>query len=140
MVCAIKRVSPSFDAYKLANEYRRSQGDKEDTGTYPVSQYQKLRYALEDADPVRAKAAVDKLIADENLPRAVAVKKVTQGFEESLFHSWTKNEAMDKAFKASLSPEDRLKVLQAEKQREQTWARFAGIMHLPPTSRRSGRH
>jgi P-loop containing NTP hydrolase pore-1/C-terminal domain on Strawberry notch homologue len=139
----IKRRSPYFEAYKLAGEYRRTLGDKEDTGTYPVSRYQQLRYALEDGDLKRAKSEADKLIEEErrahpgaertwfNIGREAAVKKIAQGFHQSLMRPWTKTKEMDVDFMKSLSPADRATVLKAIKQRELIWRRFSGVMHIP---------
>jgi hypothetical protein len=119
----ISRNSPIASAYRMANEWNADlpEGDankrKEDKGTYPVSKYQALRYALEDGDADRAAEALKKLRADGG-------KKITDGFHQSLFKSWTESKAMDAQFKASLAPEDRALVEYAETMRQTIWTRY----------------
>lgn len=113
----ISRSSPISEAYRLAGEYKKAQGIKEDTGTYPVSKFQQLRYALEDGDAERAKAAYEKLKAD-------GTKKIGAAFHASLFHPFTGSKAMDEAFKQSL-PEDQLALVKhAEASRQAIFDRF----------------
>jgi hypothetical protein len=115
----VNRISPINDAYKLGSDWKEAQGIPKDKGTYPVSKYQQLRYALEDNDLERAKAEVSKLKA------AVKDKsKVASGFKESLNHPFTDTEANDQKMRRSLSPEDRQKFDAAVKRRREIWGRF----------------
>lgn len=116
----VSRHSPISKAYQLGSDYMRKQGVKEDRGSYPVSKYQQLRYALEDADTERAVAELKKLAAD-NKNNWI---KVSRGFQESLNNPWTKSRAMDTAFKQSLSKDDKMLVEEAENQRRRIWGRF----------------
>jgi hypothetical protein len=131
----IARVSSNFEAYKLADSYKKAHGVKEDTGTYPVSQYQPMRYALEDNNLEHAQKAVDGLIADEmkakSVTRAEAIKKLAAGFRASLAHPYTQDEKMDEQFMKSLTGKDRATILKAEMQKQQTLNRFTEMMRLP---------
>lgn len=116
----ISRHSPINRTYQLAHDYMRAQGEKEDRGSYPISKYQQLRYALEDADIERAAAEIQRLRTEENLVGG----KLAKGFHESLFHPWTKGKAMDHKFRDSLSKDDRMLFDEAENQRRRVWSRF----------------
>jgi hypothetical protein len=115
----VNRISPINEAYKLGQDWKEAQGIPKDKGTYPVSKYQQLRYALEDNDTERAKAEVAKLKADVK-----DKSKVVSGFKESLHHPFTDNEANDQKMRKSLSPEDRAKFDAAVKRRQEIWSRF----------------
>ena len=138
----LERQSPVFDAYKLAQDYKAEHGEP-DTGVYPTSRYQQLRYALWDSNQTKARAEIDKLIAQEkadhpNLDRHAAVEKVREGFEASVFHAWTKNAEMDKEFFASLDPKDKMKLMQAQQQRDRTWLAFTRALGV--SSERRHKH
>jgi hypothetical protein len=134
----VSRVSALNDAYKLARDYRKSHGDKEDTGTYPVSRYQQTRYALEDKDPDRAKEESDKLIAEERqqqpkLTGEQAKAKIAAGFKASLNRPWTKTKEQDREFLHTLTREQKLIIMAANKHRDQIWKTFCSINHVPYT-------
>lgn len=116
----ISRHSPISKGYQLGGEYMKAQGVKEDRGSYPVSKYQQLRYALEDADLEKAASEIRRLRDSEKMTSS----KLHKGFHESLFHPWTKSEAMDRQFKRSLTPENKMLVNEAEEQRRRVWQRF----------------
>lgn len=92
----ISRKSPISDTYKLAGEWMEKKGVPKDSGSYPVSKFQQLRYALEDGDMSRAGEELDKLTKDSS--RA----KVLAGFKESVDHPFTKSITMDSEFRKSL--------------------------------------
>lgn len=115
----VSRHSPLNAAYKLASEWRHAEGQKEDTGVYPVSKYQQLRYALEDGDTERAHEELQKLVASGE-----PLGKVIQGFRTSIDHPYTGSQANDYRFKASLSREDRAKVDAADKERDRIKRQF----------------
>lgn len=117
---SVSRHSPLNDAYELAGKWKKAQGDKEDTGTYPVSQYQQLRYALEDGDDEKAKEQVQKLRGTHKGNLA----HVNQGFRNSLFNPWTGSEKRDREFKASLDDVDRMKIQIAEDHRRAVWTTY----------------
>ncbi len=135
----VSRVSKINEAYKLAAEYMDKHGQGTNDGSYPVSQYQKFRYALEDGNVEQARKEAEKLIKNatfdpENPVKSAAKSehdaraKVARGFQASVFHHWTKDADMDKAFIQSLSPADRATVLKAMQAREATWQKAAAIL------------
>ena len=139
----VSRHSAINSAYELATRYKNKIGVPEDTGTYPVSMYQQMRYAIEDGDLERAKDELDKLIEahsfDPEQKNRSTIKsmrtardKVRRGFEASLFRNWTKNSEMDAAFKKSLNAQDAATLAKAELLRERTWRQFAQLLHVSP--------
>lgn len=133
----IQRASAQAEAYKLANDFRDKHGDKTDTGVYPVSKYQSMRYELEDSTIDRAKTSAEKLIKDKmaesHLGRTEATNKVAVGFREALSHTWTQDHKMDESFLKSLDAKGKTAIAKAELQRRQTWIRFCRMMGLPIT-------
>ncbi len=97
----ISRYSPISDTYKLAGEWMDKQNIPRDKGSYPVSKYSKLRYALEDSDEDRALEHYLKL--RETMKPA----DIAKGFRESTLHPFTQSKAMDAKFRASLKDADR---------------------------------
>lgn len=110
----VARKSDISSAYSLASDWKKSVGIKEDTGVYPVSKYQSVRYALEDRDLSGVKTQIEKL----DPKTAADFKKLAKGAEESLLHPWTGSEKQDEQFFQSLSQRDQLKVLKAQFKRE----------------------
>lgn len=96
----ISRYSPVSETHKLASQWMEKQKVPKDTGSYPVSKYQQLRYALEDGDMERAGAEYKKLLA------GAPAYKLASGFRESMRQPFTKSAAMDAEFKKSLKPAD----------------------------------
>ena len=94
------RASPIKDIYSLASDWKKAQGLPEDRGTYPVSKYQQLRYALEDGNMEKAQEEYRKLKAAGETP-----KKIMLGFVESVNHPFTGSQKSDAAFRRSLPPE-----------------------------------
>jgi hypothetical protein len=97
-------------------------GDPDKGGSYPVSKYQQLRYALEDKDDDKARGEVQRLVDAGEPP-----EKLTRAFRASVFHSWTGTRESDADFKASLSDEDRAKVEKAEEHRSELFARYLSL-------------
>jgi hypothetical protein len=136
----VSRHTAATQAYKLANDYKKSAGEKDDTGTYPVGKYQQLHYALQDGDMKRAKAEAEKMLATvqvhsgyaSQFDRDVALQKLQSGLNDSLFRSWTKNAEMDQAFAKSLKPADRAILRKAEQDREDDANKFAKLFNLKP--------
>lgn len=119
----VNRDSPMTAAYKLAHDYKQAQGDGDKGGTYPVSKFQQLRYALEDGDMAKAQAERDRLIAEHKGNAG----QVNQGFRSSVFHAFTGSVASDAKFKESLTPEDRAKVEKAEAHRQKIWENYGRL-------------
>jgi hypothetical protein len=119
----VARHSPLNAAYQLANDWNKKNGDKEDRGTYPVSKFQQLRYALEDEDEPRAVEQIAKL-KKESEP----LYKLTQAFKSAVFHPWTGTAAKDAEFKDSLNPEDKATVDKAEAHRQAVFDRYLAII------------
>lgn len=118
----VSRMSPVSEAYKLAADWRKAQGDKEDTGVYPVSGYQQLRYALEDGDEEKAGKELAKLATDKD------TSKVARGFRSSLFHPYAGSKEKDVEFRASLKESDRHLVESADAVRDNIWRRFTELL------------
>jgi hypothetical protein len=160
----IRRGSPIADAYKLAHEWNQNlpKDDpfkaKDDTGTYPVSEFQPIRYALEDNDDEKAYAAikdhfssVQKEIAgkakadaeqrglelkDDGEIKSKTLDRMQLSARESLLHTWTKSEESDAAFLQSLEPKEAgepmpkalHQVLTAQFLREAMYGRFQQLL------------
>jgi hypothetical protein len=116
----VGRKSDINEAYALANKWKKEAGKKEDAGTYPVSKYQGLRYALEDQDAERVKTEIDKM----DLKTAEDLKKASAGARSSILHPFTGSKDDDEVFIAGLDPKDRHKVLTAQWKRETMFADF----------------
>ena len=132
----IQRISTNSEAHKLGNDFKKSKGIKGSTGSYPVSQYQQLRYSLEDRDMERAKNYTEKLIKAEiashpDLDRDQALKKVALGLREALAHPYTQNEEMDEEFLGSLKGKQLEAVTKAEEMKQASLDRFTDANGLP---------
>ena len=126
----ISRHSIITEAYQLGRDYNEAAGKLPDTGVYPTSKYQQLRYALEDGDAKRAAEEYAKLrkgVINTINSKVSDKKKLAQGFAESLFHPFTGSKESDKVFKAKLPLWDRMKVEEAERKRVDIMARFKRI-------------
>tara|TARA_R110000868_G_scaffold64854_5_gene194632 strand:- start:9002 stop:13909 length:4908 start_codon:yes stop_codon:yes gene_type:complete len=117
----ISRHSPITESYKIANEWKKSQGKKVDTGSYPVSQYQAIRYALEDSDMARARAEYEKLL------KTNAKDAIERGLKQSLMRPFTGSLESDRLFKKSLSEKDKNTVELAEMYRKEIYNRFRAM-------------
>src|SRR6185312_4227211 len=104
----ISRYSPVTKTYQAATQWKEAQGIPRDTGVYPVSKYQQMRYALEDNDTDKAAAEFQKLLDavpdSETRDRQAKRRKVILGFKESMSHPFTESKDMDAKFKKSLDP------------------------------------
>lgn len=118
----ISRYSPITKTYQLASDWKKSAGLPPDTGSYPVSIYQQLRYALEDGNLDKAKQEYQKLVAAKG-----GSEKVASGFKESVEHAFTGSKASDIQFKKSLSPENKALFDMAVKRRHDLLIRFGRL-------------
>jgi len=114
----ISRYSPISEVYQLASEWEDKQGVPRDRGSYPVSKYQQLRYALEDQDEEKALKEYKKL------RETMTSQKIDSGFRESMNHPFTQSQRMDEKFAKSLSKEDRKKYDLARQKRKEIISRF----------------
>lgn len=119
----ISRHSPIQKTYQLANQWKKDTGLPADTGSYPVSRYQQLRYALEDGDFDKARTEYDKLIS-----AGEKKAKIGPGFKESVMHPFSGSQANDAKFRKSLGADDRVMFDAAVKRRHEILQRF-GRLH-----------
>lgn len=112
----ISRYSPISETYKLAGDWLEKQKLPKDRGSYPISKYQQLRYALEDSNEEQALAEYKKLL--ETMPSS----KITTGFYESINHPFTGSRSNDTKFRDSLKGYDReLYDLAVKRRQEIIW-------------------
>lgn len=121
----ISRYSPITKTYQLATEWKKSVGLPVDTGSYPVSKYQQLRYALEDGDIEKAKAEYQKLRTAGMVP-----SKIASGFKESIDHPFTGTKGTDVKFSQSLNADGKNAYDMAVKRRRDILRKF-GFMVNP---------
>lgn len=117
----ISRASPITDTYAKASEWMEKTGVPKDKGSYPISKFQQLRYALEDGDMDKAQKELDKLRAD------APGKDLESAFEKSLYHPFTKSNAMDAQFSQSLGATDKAVYDLAKTKRLEIAARFGRL-------------
>jgi hypothetical protein len=119
----IGRNSPITALQREAVEFAKASG-VEDRGSYPISKYQQLRYALEDQNWDKAKEELKALVKEKSGSRA----DVSTGFKSSLFRHWTGSTEMDIAWKKTMKPETKDMLKQAEQRRMEVWQRFVKII------------
>jgi len=125
------RNSPIAETYKLAEKWRQDRGDKSDTGVYPVSKYQRLRYALEDGDLGTAQKEFDALkLAEPKTP----VSGLLQGFHTSVNHPFTGTKANDAAFESSLDATGIEMLHAAQRKRREILQRFSRLKQARPSA------
>lgn len=117
----VSRHSPITQTYQNASQWMKDQKIDKDKGSYPISQYQQLRYALEDGDMEKSKEEYDKL------RKGKSASQLKKGFEESIHHHFTKNAEMDKQFRSSLNAYDRAVYDLAMKKRQEILWRFGKL-------------
>jgi hypothetical protein len=113
------RYSPISNTYGLAHDWKQAHGLPTDTGTYPVSKYQQLRYALEDNDQERAAAEYKKLKDSGESPA-----KIKAGFHTSIMHPFTGKNSTDEEFKRSLDAKGKATYDEAVSLRQRILQRF----------------
>ena len=119
----IGRHSPITEVQRQAHEFAKAMGSDE-RGSYPVSKYQQLRYALEDLDWDKAAAEI-KTLKESGMRR----DKLVEGFKGSLNHPYTGSRKMDEQFKATLKPEQRELLNLADQRRRDVWQRFIKVVN-----------
>lgn len=128
------RTSPIKEMYSLASDWKSAHG-KPDTGSYPVSKYTQLRYALEDANIEKAHDEWSKLVAEEKKqnPKKSTLEikgKLVQGMKQGLSHPFTDNLDNEKEFVKSLSPKQKMNYKEALKLRSAIWHRLLRMTGL----------
>jgi hypothetical protein len=107
------RWSPIFDAYEMANMWKRANGLPRDSGTYPISKYQQMRYAIEDGDLARAAEEYKKLVKEQRpghdrSGNAVSPAEMIQrGFKQSVEHPFTGSKDTESQFVKSLNSDQK---------------------------------
>jgi hypothetical protein len=117
----ISRYSPITETFKTAHEWMEKQGIPKETGTYPVSKFQQLRYALEDGDMDRAQKEYDKLAKDTD------TEKISKGFHASVMHHFTTNKETDEKFRESLTGKEAALYDRAMEVKEGLLDKFAAL-------------
>lgn len=110
----VHRFSPISRAYPLAEDWIKKNYPElaqKDGGTYPVSKFQQLRYALEDNDTEKAQKQLAVLHAD-----GMDDSKIAHGFKASMTHPFTGTKSRDQEFYAAQN-EDGKKVIDAANER-----------------------
>lgn len=118
----ISRYSPISETYKNASEWMDSNKIQRDKGSYPVSKYQQLRYALEDGDIKRAGEEYASLLKTMNQAQ------ISKGFRESVNNPFTKNKAMDAQFYQSLPEYQKQLYNLAVKKRQEIISEFDRVL------------
>jgi hypothetical protein len=117
----VSRYSPISETYKLAGEWMDSQKLPRDKGSYPVSKYQQLRYALEDGDFDRAAGEYVEL------KKTMKPEAIRTGFKASINHPFTTSQAMDAQFFKTLKGYEKELYEQALRNRRQILEGFSRI-------------
>ncbi len=117
----VSRYSPISETYKLASDWQESNDIPKDKGSYPISKYQQLRYALEDGDMDRAQSEY------EELKKTMLPSKIKTGLSESVSHPFTGSKANDAKFVASLKGYDWELYDLALKKRQEIISRFGNV-------------
>ena len=130
----ISRSSDINDAYKLGSEFKKKQGIAEDTGTYPVSKYQQLRYALEDGNVEKAKEELKKHLATQD------ATQLEKSFHSSVFREWTGKKDLEQEFMDSLSTKDKETVRKANAKRDAMFSEFQKLIQTAPKSTQADRN
>jgi hypothetical protein len=117
----ISRYSPVSETYRAAGDWMDSKKIERNKGSYPISKYQQLRYALEDGDMDRARDQYDLL------RQTMTMDKIDQGFKSSINHPFTGKKSTDEAFAASLTGHQRQLYLQALRTRQNMLNAFARL-------------
>lgn len=123
----VSRFSPVSEVYHLSKEWTEKHGKEygldQRRAVFPVSQYQQLRYALEDSDTEKAKTEINGLLKKEKIERSELDKR----FKMSINHPFTGSTETDKVFKKSLNPRGQKVFDAAMKRRETLISRFQSV-------------
>jgi hypothetical protein len=123
----IHRYSPITKVYPMAHDWVKANYPEDvQKGSYPVSKYQQLRYALEDGDAEKAQHEIDKLVEGGMKKHDVAT-----GFRSSVNHPFTGSAKHDKEFYKSLNEDDQQRYKAAVERRKEILRRFHGLHGVP---------
>lgn len=125
----VHRDSDVNDAYQLAGEWKKQHGMEKPPGNYPVSDYQGLRYALEDNDSAKAKREYEKLL------KTKTDTEIIKGFQASVEKYYTGSKQSDVDFRAQLDEDGRQIVDKADQQRGRMLRGLADAMGVKVPSR-----
>jgi hypothetical protein len=125
----IQAYSPITEFSKRSADFAESAG-KARGGAYPPSAFTPLRHALEDQDWDTARAELATLTQTRN------PEQIGKAFHQSLFHSWTGDGELDRAWLSTLTGDNQTLHDQAEQLRTSLWHRFLQVQdHVPSTVR-----
>ena len=121
----IHRYSPITKVYPLAHDWvKKNYPEDVQKGTYPVSKYQQLRYALEDNNTEAANREIDRLV-DGGMKRG----DIGKGFKDSVNHPFTGSKTHDQEFYKSLDEDDKKRYDAAVERRKEILRRFMSVGH-----------
>lgn len=119
----VHRYSPITKVYPLAHDWvKKNYPEDVQRGTYPVSKYQQLRYALEDNDAEKAHKEIERLV-EGGMKRA----DIGKAFKLSVNHPFTGSKAHDKEFYNSLDEDDKQRFDAAVERRKEILRRFMSL-------------
>jgi hypothetical protein len=121
----VHRYSPITKVYPLAHDWvKKNYPEDVQRGSYPVSKYQQLRYALEDNNTEAANREIDRLV-DGGMKRG----DIGKGFKESVNHPFTGSKTHDQEFYKSLDEDDKKRYDAAVERRKEILRRFMSVGH-----------
>lgn len=119
----LSRNSEMNKAFHLGEVYQRENGVPPDSGIYPVSQFQQMRYALEDGEKEKAQAEWNLLTAQ----KGKTPQNLEKGFRESLFRPFSGAKKTESDFEDSLTGSDAKALERAKESRSQVWSLFMDL-------------
>ena len=116
----IHRYSPITTMYPLAKKWvHENYPENDQKGSYPVSKFQQLRYALEDSD--EESVAKQMKILDES---GLSHHEITRGFTESVNHPFTGSRATDKQWVKTLDEDNQQRYKAAVERKKEILRRY----------------
>ena len=124
----VSRYSPLTCMYDMVDKWKASQGITKQEAVYPPAKFRDLRNAVQDGEEGGVYKHWDELLKGGKI-HTTALK---EHFRQSLFRPFTGSEKTEKAFRRSLSPEDRKIYDVAVMDKQRTWKNFLKIMGERP--------
>jgi len=126
----IHRYSPITTMYPKAKAWVHANYPENDQkGSYPVSKFQQLRYALEDAN--EEAVAKQMKILDES---GMSHHEITRGFTASVNHPFTGSRATDKQWVKTLDEDDQQRYKAAVERKKEILRRYHQMTGHNPVS------
>ena len=124
----VSRYSPLTCMYDMVDKWKASQGITKQEAVYTLAKFRDLRNAVQDGEEGGVYKHWDELLKGGKI-HTTALK---EHFRQSLFRPFTGSEKTEKAFRRSLSPEDRKIYDVAVMDKQRTWKNFLKIMGERP--------